>query len=215
MGSQLAKSARSNTLSVRDELAALKRERILDAATHLFGERGYHGTSMEAIADALGATKPFVYYQFQDKADLLTAICSKGADLSLEAARSAVASGLDPAESFRAFCLALAKIVIAYGPYVSVYAREMNNLPTQARRTIEKKRAEIDRLAATMIAEGAKRGLFDCEDALLQARAITGMISYMHMWHRDRAGVDQDQLAQQITMIAMRTLVTSRLDQPA
>ena len=196
-------------MSVRSELAALKRERILDAATHLFGERGYHGTSMEAVADAIGVTKPFVYYQFRDKAELLTAICAKGADLSLEAARSAVESGLDPVESFRAFCLALARIVIAYGPYVSVYAREVSNLPASACRAIEKKRAEIDRIAAMMIAEGAKRGQFDCEDALLHARAITGMISYMHMWHRDREGVDQERLAQQITEIAMRTLVNA------
>ena len=38
-----------------------RRPEVLDAALKLFLERGYEGTSMEAIARAAGVTKPVVY----------------------------------------------------------------------------------------------------------------------------------------------------------
>src|SRR5690606_2086124 len=44
-----------------------KRAAILDAAKTLFPERGYEGTSMDAIAQAAGVSKLTVYSHFQDK----------------------------------------------------------------------------------------------------------------------------------------------------
>jgi AcrR family transcriptional regulator len=46
------------------------RSRILDVATGLFAERGYAGTSIQAIAQAAGITKPTLVYHFRSKAGL-------------------------------------------------------------------------------------------------------------------------------------------------
>lgn len=40
---------------------------VIEAATQLFAERGYMGTSIADIAAASGVTKPSVLYHFQDK----------------------------------------------------------------------------------------------------------------------------------------------------
>jgi AcrR family transcriptional regulator len=50
------------------------RVRILDAARALFAERGYAGTSVRDLADALGMTKAALYYHFPGKADILLAL---------------------------------------------------------------------------------------------------------------------------------------------
>ena len=47
---------------------------MLDAAFELFLERGYEGTSMEAIAGALGVTKPVVYACYPSKEELFEAL---------------------------------------------------------------------------------------------------------------------------------------------
>jgi AcrR family transcriptional regulator len=52
------------------------RQRVLDTALRLFGEHGYGGTSLQAIAAELGLTKASVYYHFQAKGDLLDALAS-------------------------------------------------------------------------------------------------------------------------------------------
>jgi AcrR family transcriptional regulator len=51
-----------------------RRPMVLDAAFELFLERGYDGTSMEAIARATGVTKPVVYDCYPSKEDLFNAL---------------------------------------------------------------------------------------------------------------------------------------------
>jgi len=52
---------------LKDEVFELKRQRILDVASALFFELGYKGTSVDAIAERMHVTKPFVYYHFDTK----------------------------------------------------------------------------------------------------------------------------------------------------
>jgi TetR/AcrR family transcriptional regulator len=50
------------------------RERILTEATHLFARRGYEGTSVQAISEAVGIRKPSLLYHFPSKALLRDAV---------------------------------------------------------------------------------------------------------------------------------------------
>ncbi|HKY89506.1 MAG TPA: TetR/AcrR family transcriptional regulator, partial [Nevskiaceae bacterium] len=167
---------------LRSQLASMKRDGILEAATRLMLERGYHGCSMDALAEDLGVTKPFIYYQFRDKAEILGAICRTGADLSLAAVEACEAIDAGHEERLRAFCLRLATIVISHGQYLAVYMRELTNLSGEYRHQIVKTRDEVDRRVARLIADGAKAGVFEVTDPLISARAITGMLSFMYMW---------------------------------
>ncbi|WP_310963662.1 TetR/AcrR family transcriptional regulator [Nocardioides terrisoli] len=47
---------------------------ILEAALRLFAEKGYDATSMREIAEALGISKPALYYHFDSKEDIVRAI---------------------------------------------------------------------------------------------------------------------------------------------
>lgn len=47
---------------------------ILDAAVQLFVSKGFEQTSLREIADAVGITKPSLYYHYASKLDLLVAI---------------------------------------------------------------------------------------------------------------------------------------------
>jgi AcrR family transcriptional regulator len=54
----------------RSESAAVTRRRLLEAAQDLFLERGFHGASLEAVAERAGFTKGAVYSRFASKGDL-------------------------------------------------------------------------------------------------------------------------------------------------
>jgi len=54
-------------MAKRTSKGNVQRESILDAASSLFVERGFPGTSMYDIADALGVTRTAVYYYFPNK----------------------------------------------------------------------------------------------------------------------------------------------------
>jgi AcrR family transcriptional regulator len=50
------------------------RQRILDIALELFGERGFAGTSVADIAGRLGTSKAALYYHFRSKAEIAEAL---------------------------------------------------------------------------------------------------------------------------------------------
>lgn len=192
--------------TIKAQLATLKRDSILDAATELFARRGYHGCSMEAIAEAIGVTKPFIYYQFRDKAEVLAAVCRRGADLTLSAVGEAEALKGSHEVRLHYFCKRLADIVIERRSYLMVYMRELSNLTDEHRHTIARLRDEIDRRLAVVIAAGVKAGEFDVREPLIAARAVTGMLSFIYMWHRDIDVLPDEQLGETMAEIAMRTL---------
>ena len=52
----------------------LNRETIVRAATRLFAQQGYPGTSMSDLAKACGVSKPLLYHYVSDKYELLREI---------------------------------------------------------------------------------------------------------------------------------------------
>lgn len=50
------------------------RQRLLDAATKSFAERGYRGTSLDAVASVAGVTRHALLHYFRSKDELLLAV---------------------------------------------------------------------------------------------------------------------------------------------
>jgi AcrR family transcriptional regulator len=72
-----------------------RRPLVLDAAFHLFLERGYEGTSMEAIAAAAGVTKPVVYACFASKEELFEGLLRREEDRVVAAIQASLPASAD------------------------------------------------------------------------------------------------------------------------
>lgn len=79
----------------RAESAALTRRRLLEAAQRVFFERGFHGASLEAVAEEAGLTKGAVYSRFASKADLFLAHQEERNERTIQRARGRLAE-LEP-----------------------------------------------------------------------------------------------------------------------
>ena len=60
------------------------REVLLAAATALFAQKGYAGTSVREIVERAGVTKPVLYYYFENKEGLFRAILEWARELQQE-----------------------------------------------------------------------------------------------------------------------------------
>jgi AcrR family transcriptional regulator len=69
-----------------------RRPLVLDVAFELFLERGYRGTSMDAIARAAGVSKPVIYACFESKAELFGALLDREEQRMLAQLSTALAS---------------------------------------------------------------------------------------------------------------------------
>ena len=72
------------------------RDRIHDAALACFEKQGIKATSMDDIANALGVSRPTVYYYFASKDDLILEVVARQVEQILETTRRRVrGKGLD------------------------------------------------------------------------------------------------------------------------
>src|SRR3977135_3114103 len=90
--------------------------RLLDVATKLFMERGFDGTSIDAVAEAAGVSKPTVYARYHDKRDLFAAVLRQRIRLwlaPLSAAAEAQATEASP-KSIKTTLHELSRHMLAY-----------------------------------------------------------------------------------------------------
>jgi AcrR family transcriptional regulator len=76
-----------------------RRERILDAATRLFAERGYSEASIAEIARTAGITAAVIYDHFASKAELHLTLLETQAEALMAAVGSALASAPEEPEA--------------------------------------------------------------------------------------------------------------------
>jgi AcrR family transcriptional regulator len=124
---------------VREEQALATRRRIRDAATELFLRDGYSATSMSAIADAAGVSRPTVFNSFGSKADLLREIADvrlagddEPIDVLSRPRGRAMLEATDPAEVLRLHASLTAELLQRVAPVLTVVTEAAGTDPEVA-----------------------------------------------------------------------------------
>lgn len=171
-------------------------EAIVDAAAGVFAERGYHGTSTQAIADVLGMRQASLYYYFPSKEAALELVCEKGVDGFVARAEGIAAGPGAPLAK-------LAQLIAAHlAPnekkpnYVKVFINERRYLADASRRRIGRKARRIERAFAEVIEAGIADGSIRAgTDVRLAMLAVLGMLNSVINWRKDDQGADSAQIA--------------------
>lgn len=115
-----------------------RRGEILDAAAHLFAERGYHGVSIDDIGAAVGMTGPGIYRHFAGKEDVLAQMLLRiSAELHDEGGRRVVAAP-DAGAALDALLRWHVEFSLGQPALITVHGRELGNVPEPARRQIRR-----------------------------------------------------------------------------
>src|ERR1700726_1841962 len=99
------------------------KEKLIEAATELMAEDGFHATSVQSIVDAAGATKGAFYHHFQSKDDMLIAIFERFNERRVETLREM----LDEGSASAAFAKIVENLTAAqdsYGREISILSRD-------------------------------------------------------------------------------------------
>lgn len=189
--------------SMRDAVAALKRERIVKAAVELFYEHGYESTTLDAVGERLGVTKPFIYSYFKSKADLLAEICSRGIGSSLRAIDKVVAARQSPTEQLASFAREFAVAVLENQAHIAIFTREEKNLELKDLRRINDMRREFDRKLTALLDDGVAAGEFEIRDTRIASLMIGGMVSWAYVWYRRSGRLELSDIAQRIAGLTL------------
>lgn len=194
----------ANTNSdIRSEIAALKRNRILNAAAELFYEHGYENATLDAVGERLGVTKPFIYSHFSSKAEILAEICSQGIGTSLAAIKGVLPLDLTPGEKLHEVGRRFVLAVLRSQMHIAIFSREEKHLSAEDFERINNMRREFDRLLTGLLREGMDKGVFHLRDPHVAALSIGGMVSWAYVWYRPRGRLPMETVAEEMAQLIM------------
>lgn len=93
----------------KDAVAALHREKIMEAAETLFVEKGFDTTTIEDISKASAYSRRTIYAYFESKDDILHHIIAKGLLILKDEISRAIDKNDGFIAQYRAICLAMVK----------------------------------------------------------------------------------------------------------
>jgi AcrR family transcriptional regulator len=189
--------------TMKDEINDLKQTRILDAASRLFQQHGYSRTSMDAIAEALEVTKPFIYHYFEGKADILARVCGRTTAFVAEVAETACAADGSARDRLAALVHALTLRVIEGRVYLAVYFREEKHLPEAAFRRLADNRRRFDRALTRLLQQGVDAGEFSLSRTAVATQAITGMTTWVYNWYRPAGPLSATEIADEMVALVI------------
>jgi AcrR family transcriptional regulator len=198
------------------ESGSESREEILRAAAELFMEFGYAATSIDAVADRLGATKGRIYHHYRSKADLFFDVqVAAMTRLNVEVEPIARAPG-NPIDRLTAMALRHIQVILTELPMqkVAVQGLERHLLgssPAAKRlRSVIKMRDDYENLFAEVIDEGIRAGVFIELPPKLATKPFFGALNWATVWYSQRrlqSAEAIDDLARTLAAYAMRGLL--------
>ena len=191
----------------RKPRSAAQRKTILDAASLLFIEKGFGGTNINDIADAIGVTRTAVYYYFPSKEAMLEALTKDVTEHASEiAAEVAQSSELPPDEVLHELILRHAELVLQRPLQFRVAERSESSLPATQRQAAQAARRAVRDRFVEVIRRGVDQGVFHPVDPAVAAFSIIGMCNWCAWWFDERRAEPIAPIAQQIAAFGMRML---------
>jgi AcrR family transcriptional regulator len=161
------------------ELVAQRRGEIIDVATRLFLERGFHKTSIRDIARACPFNLASLYMYVTSKEDILFLVAQQLIEEKAKAMAAVEMLDDDPAESFRTALRSYCRIVHEYRPHIRLLYRELDVLSPDRREIVMASLSTVTGVFEAIVRKGIARGVFNDVDPKLMA---LNALFTCHLW---------------------------------
>lgn len=164
-------------------MASNKELEIALAAVQLFEQKGYHATSVQDIADAVGLQKGSLYHYIHSKEDLLHAIAHQAITDFNERLERVLLSPISAREKLIEAIENHLLISSANLQTTTVLLREAFSLGEHQHRSIQSQTDKYVQLWTQIIDEGNRTGEFNVTHPKITALAMLGACNWMYRWY--------------------------------
>ena len=199
----LERAARSNATRRRARSSpaagdeANRRAKLVRVAARLFREKGFDGTTVRDIADAVGMRSGSPFYHFRSKQEILLAVMEEGLAAGLEATEAVLERKLPPREKFRALVRSHLSTLFDEGhDFIPVLLYDWRALESGNRAKIIAVKDRFDAVWQAMVRELKAAGLLHT-DSRLARLLVLGAINYMATWYKRDGKLSLDEVADQ------------------
>jgi AcrR family transcriptional regulator len=173
----------------------MTREDILEAAAQVFRQKGFHGASMNDIAEAVKLQKASLYHHVSSKQEMLLEILDRALQLLLERISPIAEQNIPADKKLRAMIREYLSILVDNIDLAAVLLFEHRALERRQHARHIPNRDKFESLWKDVISEGVGKKLFNCEDPGLAVRALLGQMNWTITWFRQDGEKSIDQIA--------------------
>jgi len=159
-----------------------KHEELITAAVRLFRERGYHATSMQDLAEAVGVQRGSLYHYIEAKEDLLWEIMERAMETLLESVEPVARTHLPASRRVRDAISAHLTAAAQIRDELTILHVELKSLSPRRRGPMVAMRDGYERIFRTLVREGIASGEFRDVDEKAVVFAILGACNWFTQW---------------------------------
>lgn len=168
-----------------------RREELTRAAARLFAERGYQGTSLADLAEALGMQKPSLYHHIDAKEDLLWDVAREGA-VAFHRALDDVPADRPVTERIRLALAAHLSVVAGQLDVATVFVREWRFLSGERREQFVAERRRYEQRIRDLFREGVEGSELRTDlDIATAALLFLSAANWAYTWLRPDEDIDE------------------------
>jgi AcrR family transcriptional regulator len=163
-----------------------RREMVL-AASGVFKERGFRGTTLKQVAEAMGVDRASLYYYVSSKEELFQEIVSEAVMINLRTAREIRDDNAPAPEKLRRLIESLMDSYAEFYPvfYVLIQENLAHVAPERGAWAQRMRRVnrEYEQIVTGIIEEGQREGILrDTAPAWFLAYGLIGMVGWTNRW---------------------------------
>lgn len=182
-----------------------KRSMIITAAK-VFGRNGFHGTSIESIANKMHMTKGSLYYYFSNKDEILYQVHLFSLNEVIEQINKIVASNDPPEKKFKKAVTSHLK-VLGENYEGSYMLQQEYLLPDDHRLKILALRNNYEKKFMRILKEGAKQDRFIVKDYKITLFMILGAINWFLRWYSSEGKLTIEEIAEKFVQLFLNGLL--------
>jgi AcrR family transcriptional regulator len=175
------------------ECIVTRRQELSRQAARLFAQKGYHGTSMGDLAEAMGVQKGSLYSLTESKQELLYDTMREGAD-AFHTGLDAIPEDAPVAERIRLALRAHLRVVGEQLDVATVFIREWRYLEGERREQVVAERRRYEERVRALFREGRELGELRTDlDENAAALLVLSAANWAYTWLTP--GRDTDEIA--------------------
>jgi AcrR family transcriptional regulator len=193
-----------------------RRLELEQVATRLFAERGYHATSMEDLAKALGMRRGSLYTHITAKEELLLATVERGAEAFGLALGQAEEAGGTPLERVRAALRAHIGVIASEPDAAACFLWEWRHLGPEHRGHAVALRDAYEHRVRGIFRDGVAAGALRPDlDVVFAALALLSVGNWASTWLRPHGRLAPDEVADRFFAVLSGGVATPQSAFPA
>ena len=185
-----------------------KQEQLFDTAAALFAEKGYHGTSINDLARAMGLQKGSLYHYFKSKEELLFRLLDEYITAALNEVEKICALEDTPSEKLRQFMLFYSGFYAGDRDRMVLLIDDIDKLDESYRLQVIEKERRYYRALTGIFCQLQATGIMKPIPPAVAAFAFFGMVHYTCKWFQPDGEVTAEALGEMFLEIFTKGVYT-------